>query len=170
MENTKKSVKIVNMKAFRVANELSQKEVAEFLHVSIAFISAVERGQAKLPAEKLAQLLDNDQEWETAPLIEQQGQGVRNHYDHRHIGSISQNYDGDFNGPVHNNNYNGYSDEEFEKELKRRTELKDQQIASLEAEILSLRQQLNREISRSERLLGILENNGKDNGKEEDPA
>ena len=68
------------------------------------------------------------------------------------------------------NNYNGYSDEEFEKELKRRTELKDQQIASLEAEILSLRQQLNREISRSERLLGILENNGKDNGKDEDPA
>ena len=89
---------------------------------------------------------------------------------HRHIGSISQNYEGDFNGPVHNNNYNGYSDEEFEKELKRRTELKDQQIASLEAEILSLRQQLNREISRSERLLGILENNGKDIRKEEDPA
>jgi len=35
--------------------------------------------------------------------------------------------------------------------------LKDQQIASLEAEILSLRQQLNREISHNERLLGILE-------------
>ena len=128
------------------------------------------RALSDLSAEKLAQLLDNDQEWETAPLIEQPGQGVRNHYDHRHIGSISQNYEGDFNGPVHNNNYNGYSDEEFEKELKRRTELKDQQIASLEAEILSLRQQLNREISRSERLLGILESNGKDNGKDEDPA
>ena len=68
------------------------------------------------------------------------------------------------------NNYNGYSDEEFERELARRTELKDQQIAPLEAEVASLRQQLNREISRSERLLGILENNGKDNGKEEDPA
>ena len=46
MENTKKIVKLVNMKGFRVMNELSQKDVAEYLEVSIAFISAVERGQA----------------------------------------------------------------------------------------------------------------------------
>ena len=168
MENTKKILKLVNMKAFRVANELSQKEVAEYLDVSIAFISAVERGQAKLPAEKLARLLDNDRDWETSTLIDNPDRGARIHYDHRTMSSIGQNFEGDFNAPV--NNYNGYSEEEFEKELQRRTELKDQQIASLEAEILSLRQQLNREISRSERLLGILENNGKDNGKDEDPA
>lgn len=155
MENSKKILKLVNMKAFRLANELSQKEVAEFLHVSIAFISAVERGQAKLPAEKLALLLDNDKDWETETLIDQPEKGVRNHYDHRHIDSIGQNFEGDFNAPV--NNYNGYSEEEFERELARRTELKDIQIKALENEIASLRQQLAREVANNERLMGILE-------------
>ena len=154
MENTKKIVKLVNMRAFRAMNEISQKEVAEYLEVSIAFISAVERGQAKLPAEKLVRLLENDRDWETSSLIDQPDKGTRIHHDHRTIG---QNIEGEFNGPVHNNNYSGYSDEEFESELARRTELKEQQIAALEAEIVSLRQQLAREVSRNERLLGILE-------------
>lgn len=154
MENSKKIVKYVNMKGFRVMNDLSQKEVAEYLEVSIAFISAVERGQAKLPAEKLIRLLENDREWETSPLLEEADRGMRIHNDRRSIGN---NIEGEFNAPVHNNNYNGFSDEEFENELKRRTELKDQQIASLEAEIESLRLQLDREISRNERLMGILE-------------
>ncbi len=154
MENTKKIVKLVNMRAFRAMNELSQKDIAEYLEVSIAFISAVERGQAKLPAEKLVRLLENDRDWETSALIDQADKGTRIHHDYRNIG---QNIEGEFNAPIHNNNYNGFSDEEFEKELKRRTELKDQQIASLEEEIQSLRQQLAREISHNERLLGILE-------------
>ena len=154
MENTKKIVKLVNMKAFRAMNEISQKEVAEYLETSIAFISAVERGQAKLPADKLVRLLENDREWETSALIDHVDKGTRIHHDHR---TISQNIEGEFNAPIHNNNYNGFSDEEFENELKRRTELKDQQIAALEDEIKSLRQQLAREISHNERLLGILE-------------
>lgn len=154
MENSKKIVKYVNMKGFRVMNDLSQKEVAEYLEVSIAFISAVERGQAKLPAEKLVRLLENDRDWETTPLLEETDRGMRIHNDRRSIGN---NIEGEFNAPVHNNNYNGFSDEDFEKELQRRTELKDQQIASLEAEIESLRLQLDREISRNERLMGILE-------------
>lgn len=154
MENTKKIVKLVNMRAFRAMNELSQKDIAEYLEVSIAFISAVERGQAKLPAEKLVRLLENDRDWETSALIDQADKGTRIHHDYRNIG---QNIEGEFNAPIHNNNYNGFSDEEFENELKRRTELKDQQIASLEDEIKSLRQQLAREISHNERLLGILE-------------
>ena len=154
MENSKKIVKYVNMKGFRVMNDLSQKEVAEYLEVSIAFISAVERGQAKLPAEKLVRLLENDRDWETTPLLEEADRGMRIHNDRRSIGN---NIEGEFNAPVNNNNYNGFSDEEFEKELRRRTVLKDQQIASLETEIESLRLQLDREISRNERLMGILE-------------
>lgn len=154
MDNSKKNLKYVNMKGFRVVNELSQKEVAEYLEVSIAFISAVERGQAKLPADKFLRLIENDQDWETTPLLDQGDRGTRVHNDHR---NISNNIEGEFNAPVHNNNYNGFSDEEFEKELSRRTELKDQQIAALEGEIESLRLQLEREISRNERLMGILE-------------
>ena len=154
MENTKKNVKLVNMKGFRVMNELSQKDVAEYLEVSIAFISAVERGQAKLPAEKLVRLLENDRDWSTDSLIDQGDKGSRIHHDYRNIG---QNIEGEFNGPVHNNSYNGFSDEEFERELQRRTELKDQQIQSLEAEIERLRMDLARERSLNERFMGILE-------------
>lgn len=72
--------------------------------------------------------------------------------------------EGEFNAPVHNNNYSGFSDEEFERELQRRTALKDQQIASLEAEIERLRMELSRSNQRYEqehemnmRLVGILE-------------
>jgi len=154
MENTKKILRLVNMKGFRAMNELSQKEVAEYLEVSIAFISAVERGQAKLPAEKLVRLLENDRDWETSALIDREGRGPNIHNDHR---SIGQNIEGEFNAPVHNNHYSGYSEEEFEKELQRRTELKDQQIASLEAELERLRLDLARERSINERFMGILE-------------
>lgn len=140
MENTKKILKLINMKAFRVSNDLSQKEVAEYLDVSIAFISAVERGQAKLPAEKLARLLENDREWETSSLIDSPDRASRVHNDYRTMSGIGQNFEGDFNAPVHN--YNGYSEKEFEKELRSRLEKKDLQIAALEAENLSLRQQL----------------------------
>ena len=55
---------------------------------------------------------------------------------------------------------NGFSDEEFEKELQRRTALKDQQIASLEAEINSLRQQLARAHSDNEWLNGLIDSAG----------
>jgi Predicted transcriptional regulator len=138
MENTKKIIKLVNMRAFREMNELSQKEVAEFLEVSIAFVSAVERGQAKLPAEKLVKLLENDRDWETSALIDKPDGGTRIHHDHR---SIGQNIEGEFNAPVHN--YNGYSEEEFEKELARRTELMQQEIDSLKAANLELQNRLN---------------------------
>ena len=157
MENTKKNLKnirFVNLKGFRLSNELSQKEVAEYLEVSIAFISAVERGLAKLPSDKLVRLLENENDWETAPLLDPGEAGTRIHQDYR---SISNNIEGEFNAPVHNNNYSGYSDEEFEKELQRRTELKDQQIRNLEEEIERLRMDLARERSMNERFMSILE-------------
>lgn len=154
MDNSKNTVRFANLRAFRMMNELSQKEVAEYLDVSIAFISSIERGQAKLPLEKLVKLLENDRDWETAPLLDTSGKGTRIHNDHR---TISSNMEGEFNAPVHNNNYSGFSDEEFERELQRRTELKDQQIASLEAEVERLRMDLARERSINERFMAILE-------------
>ena len=155
MENSKKIIRLVNMRAFREMNELSQKDVAEFLDVSIAFVSAVERGQAKLPAEKLVRLLENDRDWETSCLIDKREGGTRIHHDHRRIG---QNVEGEFNAPVHN--YNGYSEEEMEKEIERRTELLRQEIRSLQGENDRLRQALSHERHTTERLLGILEKGG----------
>ena len=152
MENSKKILRLVNMRAFREMNELSQKEVAEYLEVSIAFVSAVERGQAKLPAEKLVKLLENDRDWETTALIDKTDGGTRIHHDHR---TISQNIEGEFNAPVHN--YNGYSDEAFEKELARRTELLRQEIRCLQGENDRLQQALLHEQHTTSRLLAILE-------------
>ena len=153
MELSKQSVRFVNLKAFRLANELSQKEIAEYLEVSIAFISSIERGLSKLPVEKLVRLLDNDRDWETAPLLDQGGRSTQIHHDHR---TISNNMEGEFNAPVHNNNYCGFSDEQFERELQLRTAAKDQQIARLETEVESLRVQLARELSLNADLMGIL--------------
>ena len=51
---------MVDLKLFRETNNLLQKDLAEFLGVSIAFISSIEKGQAKLPSDKLVKLLDND--------------------------------------------------------------------------------------------------------------
>lgn len=161
MEISKTGVQHVNLKAFRLSNDLSQKDLAEYLEVSIAFISSIERGLSKLPGEKLMRLLENDREWETAPLLEDRRKGMSIHNDHR---TISSNIEGEFNAPIHNNNYSGFSDEEFERELERRTALKDQQIAALEAEIERLRMDLAMERSRyadehqmNVRLVGILE-------------
>lgn len=59
----------VNIKAFRQANNLFQRDISEYLGTSIAFISAVERGNTKLPQDKLELLLHNDQGWDTSTLI-----------------------------------------------------------------------------------------------------
>lgn len=161
MEISKNSVRCVNLKAFRLVNELSQKEIADYLEVSIAFISSIERGQSLLPIEKLVRLLDNEQGWDTGSLLDKDRDRMIIHQDHR---MVSGNIEGEFHAPVHNNNYNGFSDEEFERELQRRTALKDQQIASLEAEVERLRRDLDRERAlladektTNSRLMGILE-------------
>ncbi len=59
----------VNIKAFRQANNLFQRDISEYLGTSIAFISAVERGSTKLPKDKLELLLHNDQGWDTSTLV-----------------------------------------------------------------------------------------------------
>ena len=59
----------VNIKAFRQANNLFQRDISEYLGTSIAFISAVERGSTKLPQDKLELLLHNDQGWDTSTLV-----------------------------------------------------------------------------------------------------
>lgn len=66
----KRKKKIVSIKAFRQANTLYQRELADYLGVSVAFISAAERGQAKLPDDKLELLVKNDRGWDTSTLIQ----------------------------------------------------------------------------------------------------
>lgn len=61
-------MKTIDLKAFRKINNLTQLEVAEFLGVQKAFVSAVECGRSKLPKEKLTLLLDNPHGWDISML------------------------------------------------------------------------------------------------------
>lgn len=53
---------------FRKDNNLYQKEIAAYLGVTVGFISAIERGESKLPEEHLKKLLANDKGWNTERL------------------------------------------------------------------------------------------------------
>jgi Helix-turn-helix. len=155
MEISKEKMVPVNLRAFRYQNDILQKDVAEFLGVSIGFVSAVERGQAKLPFDKLQHLVGNDRNWETDSLFLPVGQGMQVHNDRR---SISQNIEGEFNAPF--NNYHGYSDEDIEREVRHRLALSEQEIRNLREEIAGLRRELAYERSLAERYLSIIERVG----------
>ena len=60
---------MVDLKAFRKYNKLSQKDVAKFLGVSRSFIGQVESGFSKLPSDKLDDLLRNKQGWDISMLV-----------------------------------------------------------------------------------------------------
>lgn len=61
---------MVELKRFREANKLTQAEVAEYLGVSSPFITNVEKGNNKLPQDKLTNLLHNPHGWDTSMLME----------------------------------------------------------------------------------------------------
>ncbi len=60
---------MVDLKAFRKGNGLSQKEVAEYLGVTRSFIGQVEAGFSKLPIDKVSKLLNNTHNWVTTSLV-----------------------------------------------------------------------------------------------------
>ena len=60
---------MIDLKAFRKDNGLSQKVVAEYLGVTRSFIGQVEAGFSKLPTDKVSKLLNNTQNWVTTSLV-----------------------------------------------------------------------------------------------------
>lgn len=62
---------MVDLKAFRKANNLRQSDLAAFLETSREFISMVESGKSKLPEEQLSKLLHNSEGWDTSILLEE---------------------------------------------------------------------------------------------------
>lgn len=60
---------MIDLKAFRKDNGLSQKEVAEYLGVTRSFIGQVEAGFSKLPTDKVSKLLNNTQNWVITSLV-----------------------------------------------------------------------------------------------------
>lgn len=61
---------MADLHTFRKANKLKQKDLAKYLNTTCAFISMVETGVSKLPAEKLSLLLNNPHGWDTSMLID----------------------------------------------------------------------------------------------------
>lgn len=58
----------IDLKKFRKDNNLKQEDVSRFLETSRVFISQVESGKNKLPAEQLSKLLANPYHWDTTAL------------------------------------------------------------------------------------------------------
>ena len=145
---------MVDLRAFRICNKLKQRDISEFLQLSIGFISAVERGASRLPAEHLASLLENDKGWDTTYLLH--GDPMRgNHYDNRHIDQIMQNFESPSNCPI--NQYQGYSKEDVEREVRQKLSVATIQIEALEKENLKLEQENAYLRSINERLMRVLE-------------
>lgn len=61
---------MVGLKAFRISNKLNQAELGEFLGIKKSFISKIENGKERLPAEKFQKLLHNNKGWDTSLLME----------------------------------------------------------------------------------------------------
>ena len=63
-------MKTIDIKAFRDANNLTQKELADYLGIDKGFISAIEHGKSKFPKAKLTLLLNNPHNWNVSMLIQ----------------------------------------------------------------------------------------------------
>lgn len=59
---------LVNLRAFRKYNHITQKQVADFLDLSVGFISQVENGSSKLSDLSVQQLVQEG-EWDTCELV-----------------------------------------------------------------------------------------------------
>lgn len=56
---------MIDLKTFRKANNLRQKDIADYLGVGIAFVSAFETGRSKMPDYISERLQKNDRGWVT---------------------------------------------------------------------------------------------------------
>jgi transcriptional regulator with XRE-family HTH domain len=59
---------MVDLKAFRRANNLTQQAVADYLGIKKAFVCQIETGRHSLPSKHLDRLLNNTEGWDTILL------------------------------------------------------------------------------------------------------
>lgn len=104
---------MLDLRAFRDDNSLIQKDLADYLSVSVAFISAVEKGQSKLPGEKLAKLLGNDRGWNTDSLVKEEP-NMRPYYDFKTM-SGGQDFGG---AQIQQVSYSGMTEEQVQQIVK----------------------------------------------------
>lgn len=61
---------MIDLKAFRKANSITQVDLAYYLGVGQGFISQIEKGARPLPKENISKLLANPYGWDTSMLEE----------------------------------------------------------------------------------------------------
>lgn len=61
---------MIDIKAFRKRNKITQVELADYLGTTHGFISQVERGKSKLSEDKLEMLRNNKQGWVIDDILE----------------------------------------------------------------------------------------------------
>ena len=59
---------MIDLKAFRRANNLTQDALGEYICMKKSFISKIENGKEKLPKDKFQKLIANDRGWDTSML------------------------------------------------------------------------------------------------------
>lgn len=62
---------MIDLKAFRKANHLTQIDLADYLGVGQGFISQIEKGDRPLPRESISRILANPYGWDVSMLTEQ---------------------------------------------------------------------------------------------------
>ena len=62
---------MIDLKAFRKANHLTQIDLANYLGVGQGFISQIEKGDRPIPRESISRLLANPHGWEVSMLTDQ---------------------------------------------------------------------------------------------------
>ena len=63
---------MVDFKAFRKANHLTQIDLADYLGVGQGFISQIEKGDRPMPKESISKILANPYGWDTTLLTSDQ--------------------------------------------------------------------------------------------------
>ena len=59
---------MIDLKAFRKANHLTQIELADFFGVGQGFISQIEKGDRPIPSDYISKLFANPNNWDTSML------------------------------------------------------------------------------------------------------
>lgn len=69
---------MIDLKAFRKANDIRQQELADWLGIGQGYVSQMENGERPIPESIEAKILSNDRGWKTDFVLEEESR-IRGH-------------------------------------------------------------------------------------------
>jgi len=77
------------LKIFRQVNNLTQEELGDYLGMKKSFVSKIENGKDKLPAQKFQKLINNDKGWDISMFDQMiEGDYIRQNGGRNNIGKM----------------------------------------------------------------------------------